>query len=95
MPPQEISKPEGSSSPNDDNSATASKATNAASLYHHDQPTEDETEGCRKILEELSPEEIVSMPDDHMPLRHLRAEKVRDELGNARRLRMRAHRKAH
>ena len=39
-----------------------------------DAPIEDE--GVMKIRSALDPEELSAMPDDNMPLRHFRAEKV-------------------
>ena len=49
----------------------------APAPYGHDDVTEQEKEQVESILKELTVEEIQSFPDDHMPLRHLRAEKVR------------------
>lgn len=34
-----------------------------------------EEEGCKRIMEQLTEEEIDAMPDDNMPLRHFRADK--------------------
>ena len=36
----------------------------------------EEEEGCRAILEALTEDEKLHLADKHMPLRHLRAEKV-------------------
>ncbi len=45
--------------------------------YIHDDITEKEKNDVEVILKELTKEEMDAVPDDHMPLRHLRAEKVR------------------
>jgi hypothetical protein len=42
----------------------------------YDDQTPEETEQVELILKELTEEQIASFPDEHMPLRHLRAEKV-------------------
>lgn len=34
-----------------------------------------EEEGCRKIVEQLTPQELNAMPDENMPMRHFRADK--------------------
>lgn len=38
--------------------------------------SKEETAGVQEMLNALTQEEIDSFPDDHMPLRHFRAEKV-------------------
>jgi hypothetical protein len=42
--------------------------------YH----SKEEQRGCRQIIKALTEEEIQAMPDWAMPLRHYRAEKVKD-----------------
>eukprot|EP00934_Nitzschia_sp_Nitz4_P009440 Nitzschia sp. Nitz4//scaffold267_size26297//1916//2834//NITZ4_008264-RA/size26297-augustus-gene-0.18-mRNA-1//-1//CDS//3329544890//9430//frame0 len=41
----------------------------------HDHVTDEEKQAVQKMIESLSDEDVSSLPDDHMPLRHLRAEK--------------------
>ena len=47
-----------------------------ASPYSNDDITDEERRDVATMLTHLTEEEIASFPDDHMPLRHLRAEKV-------------------
>jgi hypothetical protein len=49
----------------------------AAGTLTHDHMTEEETSGVQEMLQALAQEEIDAFADEHMPLRHLRAEKVR------------------
>ena len=47
-----------------------------SSNYTNDNVTDQEMRDIATILTHMTQEEIASFPDDHMPLRHLRAEKV-------------------
>jgi hypothetical protein len=52
-------------------------STTVVTLFTHDKPTPAEEVGVSTILQALTDDEIARMPDNHMPLRHWRAEKVR------------------
>jgi hypothetical protein len=56
---------------NDDNVVMIDLTTDNA--YH----SREEHQGCKQIVQALTEEEVQSMPDWAMPLRHYRAEKVR------------------
>ena len=58
-------------------SPEGSPSVSSSLLYTHDQPTPEEEKGVSMLLKALTDDEISRMPDDHMPLRHWRAEKVR------------------
>ena len=60
-----------------DNTSPGVSPSLSSSLYTHDQPTAEEERGISMILQALTEDEMSRMPDDHMPLRHWRAEKVR------------------
>ena len=45
-------------------------------VYTHDDVAPTEEAAVEEMLQALTPAQIESLPDDHMPLRHLRAEKV-------------------
>lgn len=49
-------------------------------MNSQDELTDQEKEDVEEILKALTADEIACFPDDHMPLRHLRAEKVRETL---------------
>mmetsp|Transcript_720 Transcript_720/g.1320 ORF Transcript_720/g.1320 Transcript_720/m.1320 type:complete len:345 (+) Transcript_720:128-1162(+) len=55
----------------DDNHAEVILDTSTDLAYH----SKDEHAGCRRIIKSLTEEEVQSMPDAFMPLRHYRAEK--------------------
>jgi hypothetical protein len=71
MPPQDVTATDS------DMVVGSSSVKNVASLYTHDDVTSNEELDVATILQALTDDEIARMPDDHMPLRHLRAEKVR------------------
>jgi hypothetical protein len=55
---------------------TASTTSHPTNPGVHDVTTKKEKEQVELMLKELTEEEIASFPDEHMPFRHLRAEKV-------------------
>lgn len=56
-------------------SETPTTNSNHATMTH-DHMTEQEVAAVKEMSLSFSSEEIASFPDEHMPLRHLRAEKV-------------------
>lgn len=86
MPPQDAmvasSEDDVPQSQDKDSSSTTGIMVKEASTstmisFTQDQPTAEEEVHMATILKALTEEEISQMPNDHMPLRHLRAEKVK------------------
>jgi hypothetical protein len=67
-------------SKSDGNDAGEQHVEGSMATLTHDHTTEEEIAGVQEMLQALARDEVDAFADEHMPLRHLRAEKVRYKL---------------